>query len=97
MPDCYALLSLRCFFFQAEDGIRGHCVTGVQTCALPIYGRWVWVEPWGWTWVEDEPWGFCPFHYGRWAFIGPQIGRASCRERVESLVGGVSVIIKSKR
>src|SRR5438034_6966859 len=26
------------FFFQAEDGIRDHCVTGVQTCALPIYG-----------------------------------------------------------
>src|SRR5260221_6525652 len=24
-------------FFQAEDGIRDHCVTGVQTCALPIY------------------------------------------------------------
>src|SRR5260221_754934 len=24
------------FFFQAEDGIRCHCVTGVQTCALPI-------------------------------------------------------------
>src|SRR5476649_1932929 len=24
------------FFFQAEDGIRGHWVTGVQTCALPI-------------------------------------------------------------
>src|SRR5215218_10668480 len=24
------------FFFQAEDGIREHCVTGVQTCALPI-------------------------------------------------------------
>src|SRR5436190_510433 len=24
------------FFFQAEDGIRVHCVTGVQTCALPI-------------------------------------------------------------
>src|SRR5260221_11328033 len=23
-------------FFQGEDGIRGHCVTGVQTCALPI-------------------------------------------------------------
>src|SRR4030095_2163086 len=22
--------------FQAEDGIRDHCVTGVQTCALPI-------------------------------------------------------------
>src|SRR5947207_6916308 len=27
----------RLFFFQAEDGIRDHCVTGVQTCALPIY------------------------------------------------------------
>ena len=25
------------FFFQAEDGIRGDLVTGVQTCALPIY------------------------------------------------------------
>src|SRR5689334_20126173 len=24
------------FFFQAEDGIRGGTVTGVQTCALPI-------------------------------------------------------------
>src|SRR5207249_5146225 len=24
------------FFFQAEDGIRGRNVTGVQTCALPI-------------------------------------------------------------
>src|SRR5256885_9426262 len=27
------------FFFQAEDGIRDYKVTGVQTCALPIYGR----------------------------------------------------------
>ena len=27
------------FFFQAEDGIRNHCVTGVQTCALPILGQ----------------------------------------------------------
>src|SRR2546428_9395297 len=25
------------FFFQAEDGIRDLIVTGVQTCALPIY------------------------------------------------------------
>src|SRR5260221_670800 len=32
------LLGITCvlFFFQAEDGIRDHCVTGVQTCALPI-------------------------------------------------------------
>src|SRR5437868_1654937 len=28
---------LRTFFFQAEDGIRCRNVTGVQTCALPIY------------------------------------------------------------
>src|SRR3712207_9568591 len=26
-----------CFFFQAEDGIRDIGVTGVQTCALPIW------------------------------------------------------------
>src|SRR3989449_8090762 len=25
------------FFFQAEDGIRDVAVTGVQTCALPIF------------------------------------------------------------
>src|SRR5467141_4905704 len=28
-----------CFFFQAEDGIRDSSVTGVQTCALPIWWR----------------------------------------------------------
>src|SRR5690606_40924340 len=36
-----ALVLERCsvsfFFFQAEDGIRDFHVTGVQTCALPIY------------------------------------------------------------
>src|SRR5690606_40758218 len=26
-------------FFQAEDGIRDFHVTGVQTCALPIWAR----------------------------------------------------------
>src|SRR5699024_11764037 len=29
------------FFFQAEDGIRDRNVTGVQTCALPIYKSFV--------------------------------------------------------
>src|SRR5882762_11808712 len=32
------------FFFQAEDGIRDSSVTGVQTCALPIWaakGLWL--------------------------------------------------------
>src|SRR3989449_8101837 len=28
------------FFFQAEDGIRDVAVTGVQTCALPIFGAY---------------------------------------------------------
>src|SRR5688500_19807768 len=31
------LSSWVCFFFQAEDGIRDYKVTGVQTCALPIF------------------------------------------------------------
>src|SRR2546426_6900230 len=31
------------FFFQAEDGIRDYKVTGVQTCALPIFD----VNSWG--------------------------------------------------
>src|SRR5437867_5983085 len=35
------------FFFQAEDGIRDRTVTGVQTCALPIFsvGAWSSVAP----------------------------------------------------
>src|ERR1022692_60664 len=41
MSDIVLLLLnlIRCcfFFFQAEDGIRDYKVTGVQTCALPIY------------------------------------------------------------
>src|SRR3712207_8546747 len=31
------MLSQHVFFFQAEDGIRDIGVTGVQTCALPIW------------------------------------------------------------
>src|SRR5687767_15296807 len=31
------LFDLFFFFFQAEDGIRDKLVTGVQTCALPIF------------------------------------------------------------
>src|SRR5690625_8011860 len=31
------MTSSSAFFFQAEDGIRDGHVTGVQTCALPIY------------------------------------------------------------
>src|SRR4030066_1523670 len=38
------------FFFQAEDGIRDSSVTGVQTCALPI-----WIFPGSMTSVEPKP------------------------------------------
>src|SRR6266496_5996201 len=34
------------FFFQAEDGIRDLYVTGVQTCALPIFAFGVLVLVW---------------------------------------------------
>ena len=69
------------FFFQAEDGIRFHCVTGVQTCALPISldgmtGKGVW------SIVEDRE-GYLWFGtLGRGAVRYDQIGRASCRDRV---------------
>src|SRR5687767_11532780 len=47
------------FFFQAEDGIRDKLVTGVQTCALPIFAnialedaRTITVTPWEKTMVQ---------------------------------------------
>src|SRR6266436_8952658 len=53
------------FFFQAEDGIRDVAVTGVQTCALPIYlPRALWqIAParatafWRlrWCWPQAQP------------------------------------------
>src|SRR6266498_5242633 len=40
------------FFFQAEDGIRDADVTGVQTCALPI---WSTAEPPAWQcWTRRQ-------------------------------------------
>src|SRR5260221_9636611 len=90
----------RFFFFQAEDGIRDHCVTGVQTCALPIS----WWNPSylgllrAGAVIEDDR-GEQQAEIGRvppsveeqrgdgekqrrQAVACPQIGRASCRERV---------------
>src|SRR5690606_40981429 len=94
------------FFFQAEDGIRDFHVTGVQTCALPISPR-VLATPSkppsarsrranGWqTWRPSKA---CTS--GRRsiaAYTGScrlEIGRASCRERVED--GGVGVGLKCR-
>src|SRR5579875_1566018 len=59
--------SVTFFFFQAEDGIRGHCVTGVQTCALPIYDSKKIKEvggtddPWGVKFLQNESAGFGPY------------------------------------
>src|SRR5688500_20406052 len=78
-----------CFFFQAEDGIRDYKVTGVQTCALPIFAHsltfhyqvanaGVVTGPGVGTWTA----------FSTLDFTGPvatatagEIGRASCRER----------------
>src|SRR5258708_17453984 len=37
MAEVCRVSSVFFFFFQAEDGIRDDLVTGVQTCALPIW------------------------------------------------------------
>src|SRR3712207_1240609 len=60
-------MHMELFFFQAEDGIRDIGVTGVQTCALPIftnatfltfaegggYERREWWSDEGWAWKEE--------------------------------------------
>src|SRR5437773_8986710 len=45
LSDLWSMCILCFFFFQAEDGIRDRDVTGVQTCALPIY-KWTLLIPW---------------------------------------------------
>src|SRR5690606_41067111 len=51
-----APLSRCSFFFQAEDGIRDFHVTGVQTCALPIFTA---AQPATRSWIYSRPlWAF---------------------------------------
>src|SRR5260221_5182150 len=89
----------RVFFFQAEDGIRDHCVTGVQTCALPIslpacgVPQYTFDATNSWAFPTSAVAGFGNPDVGArnkqaglflqddWSVV-PQIGRASCRERV---------------
>src|SRR5690625_6748070 len=84
------------FFFQAEDGIRDGHVTGVQTCALPIYGAMeeIVVEELDVIVAGDEVDEDEVIHTEVAAVeeeavidaepAQEEIGRASCRERVES-------------
>src|SRR5204863_6663227 len=97
------------FFFQAEDGIRDLYVTGVQTCALPIYRyaapRRRLVERARrdddeaqriGDQVDQRVIGEQARIFGEdRARLGIQIGRASCRERVQEAEGDGSVKKKS--
>ena len=51
------MFTLFFFFFQAEDGIRDDLVTGVQTCALPIYNRVITNS--AYTILGRRKWGRC--------------------------------------
>src|SRR2546426_2019917 len=63
------------FFFQAEDGIRDYKVTGVQTCALPIYvplgvrdiersAKW-YIEVLGFERLHEDMWNGVPTFIGK--------------------------------
>src|SRR2546429_4791521 len=70
------------FFFQAEDGIRDVAVTGVQTCALPIWPSSR-IET-----VERGAWNM--------AIIEHTLGVTSLRERkLQRRVGAVSLMFVS--
>src|SRR5207248_5373144 len=88
------------FFFQAEDGIRDRTVTGVQTCALPIShasntsvcgrgrSRRRAAEP-SCAHARIRGVGRPAPRRGAPGDHQREIGRASCRERVErAVVGG---------
>src|SRR5690606_40606110 len=104
--------------FQAEDGIRDFHVTGVQTCALPIYflmsqreygfefspkirivlswqSRQV-VELFANQtlnlWLNVLALKNLAAHFVHYFTVTIEIGRASCRDRVERSVSGGSVM-----
>src|SRR5437762_11333068 len=72
------------FFLQAEGGIRDTSVTGVQTCALPIFE--LVHEDAANPMTTDDHIAVRAFEGHLWTVS--KIGRASCRERVESSVAG---------
>src|SRR3712207_9032233 len=87
------------FFFQAEDGIRDIGVTGVQTCALPIFFRKGWIRSrYGSGSAGAGAASAASTTAARVAPLGmaTQIGRAACRGRVEISVVAVSFKKKIK-
>src|SRR6266704_5267145 len=67
--------NMRTFFvFQAEDGIRDRNVTGVQTCALPIWGR------------AARPWRQPPINLNSAITILPNTRRATVMARPSYLL-----------
>src|SRR5688500_20181639 len=95
------------FFFQAEDGIRDYKVTGVQTCALPISfslamtvsnpGQVAASNVSACTLVIGGTGGATIVTTPATVPLIAQIGRASCRERVSSMVGAEPVIRRANR
>src|SRR5205807_6060898 len=88
------------FFFQAEDGIRDYKVTGVQTCALPVSALHAAKSSPSWpsvgsTVVPTNSVRAKGPRTGSAASDRNQIGRASCRERVQITV--VAGFVKKKK
>src|SRR5437868_15219947 len=91
---CFSLFLFFFFFFQAEDGIRDRNVTGIQTCALPICPHCMALLYFNRPSLSDM--GRYPSSVRACEISRTkQIGRASCRERVE--VSGVGGVLKKKR
>src|SRR5207248_4435557 len=65
------------FFFQAEDGIRDRTVTGVQTCALPICRRTLYVPG---ACVQGDPHGSAADAGARDVQGAPALPRAAKRQ-----------------
>src|SRR6266536_889495 len=67
------------FFFQAEDGIRDPLVTGVQTCALPIFSRRLLSQPRS-QWSESRLARLCPSLHSLSSIPG---FLTTCRRRIK--------------